>query len=385
MKMTKILALALALVLVAGLAACGAPAATPAPVATSAPTAEPAATPAPVEPAPKADIIAMITDVGEIDDKSFNQGTWEGIVAYCDANNIEKFYLKPLEQSDNEYLNTIGQAIDKGATVVITPGFLFEVAIYEAQKKYPDVKFMLIDGTPHDADYVNFETASNTVSVIYAEEQAGFLAGYAAVKDGATKLGFMGGMAVPAVMRYGYGFVQGADYAADELGVSIDMNYHYTNSFAPSPEALNTAKSWFTTGTEVIFACGGGMGNSVMAAAEETGKKVIGVDVDQGAESPAVVNSSMKGLASSVALVLDQYFDGNFPGGENMVVDASQGGVSLSTENNRFENFTNADYEALFGAMAAGEFDIVKDTNAAGDDVDPTDLPVVATTLKVVE
>ena len=382
--MSKILALALALVLVAGLAACGTPTPTPAPPAPTA-TPEAAATPeAPVVPA-KTDVVAMITDVGEIDDKSFNQGTWEGIVAYCDANGIEKFYLKPLEQSDNEYLNAIDQAIANGATVVITPGFLFEVAIYEAQKKHPDTKFMLIDGTPHTADYSVFETAANTVSVIYAEEQAGFLAGYAAVKDGSTKLGFMGGMAVPAVMRYGYGFVQGADYAADEMGISIEMNYHYTNSFAPSPEALNTAKSWFTSGTEVIFACGGGMGNSVMAAAEETGKLVIGVDVDQGNESPAVVNSSMKGLASSVALVLDQYFDGNFPGGQNMVVDASQGGVSLSTENNRFENFSNADYEVLFKAMAAGEYDIVKDVNDAGAEVAPTDLPVVATTLKVVE
>jgi len=383
--MSKILALALALVLIAGLAACGTtpPAATPTPVAEATPSPE-VATPDSVDPV-KEDIVIMITDVGEIDDKSFNQGTWDGIVAYCEARGIEHHYIKPLEQSDNEYLNSIDQAVARGATVVITPGFLFEVAIYEAQKKHPDTKFVLIDGTPHTADYSIFETAANTVSVIYAEEQAGFMAGYAAVKDGSTKLGFMGGMAVPAVMRYGYGFVQGADLAADEMGITIEINYHYTDSFHPTPEALNTAKSWFTTGTEVIFACGGGMGNSVMAAAEETGKMVIGVDIDQGNESPAVVNSSMKGLASSVALVLDAYFDGNFPGGVNMIVDASDDGVSLSTENNRFENFSNADYEVLFAAMAAGEYDIVKEVNDAGDDVAPTDLPVVATTLRVVE
>ena len=383
--MSKILALALALVLIVGLAACGTtpPPATPTPAASDTP-APVETTPAPADPV-KDDIVIMITDVGEIDDKSFNQGTWEGIVAYCTANNIEHHYIKPLEQSDNEYLNSIDQAVARGATVVITPGFLFEVAIFEAQQKHPDTKFVLIDGTPHNADYSVFETAANTVSVIYAEEQAGFLAGYAAVKNGSTKLGFMGGMAVPAVMRYGYGFVQGADFAADEMGVTIEINYHYTGNFHPSPEALNTAKSWFTTGTEVIFACGGGMGNSVMAAAEETGKLVIGVDIDQGNESPAVVNSSMKGLASSVAIVLDAYFDGNFPGGVNMVVDASEDGVSLSTENNRFENFSNVDYEVLFAAMANGEYDIVKDVNDAGAEVQPMDLPVVATTLKVVE
>ena len=158
--------------------------------------------------------IAMITDKGTIDDKSFNQGTWEGVKAFADANGKSYQYYKPTEISDAAYLEAIGLAVDGGAKMVVCPGCLFEVAVYEAQTKYPDVSFILIDGTPHTADYVTFETKSNVLCFLFAEEQVGFYAGYAAVKDGFTKLGYQGGQSVPAVVRYGYGFLQGAEAAA---------------------------------------------------------------------------------------------------------------------------------------------------------------------------
>ena len=154
--------------------------------------------------------IAMITDKGTIDDKSFNQGTWEGVQAFAEANGKTCQYYKPTEVSDAAYLDAIGLAIQGGAKVVVCPGYLFEVAIYEAQTMYPDTTFILIDGAPHTADYSTFRTDPNVLSIFFAEEQAGFFAGYAAVKDGFTKLGFQGGMSVPAVVRYGYGFLQGA-------------------------------------------------------------------------------------------------------------------------------------------------------------------------------
>ncbi|MDR2650612.1 MAG: BMP family ABC transporter substrate-binding protein, partial [Clostridiales bacterium] len=162
--------------------------------------------------------LALITDLGTIDDKSFNQGAWEGLKQYADEKNITHKYYQPTEQSDDAYLNGIDLAVSGGAKVIVTPGYLFETPVYTAQERYPDVKFILVDGNPHDADY-NYKTGANSVGITYAEEQAGFLAGYAAVKDGMTKLGFMGGMAVPAVIRYGYGFVQGADYAGKEIGL----------------------------------------------------------------------------------------------------------------------------------------------------------------------
>ena len=310
--------------------------------------------------------LAMITDIGTIDDKSFNQGTWEGIKAYAEEHNITHKYYKPTEQSNDAYLAAIQLAVEGGAKVIATPGFLFEEPIYLAQDLYPDVNFILIDGNPHNADYSEYRTNSNAVGITYAEQQAGYLAGYACVKDGYTKLGFMGGMAVPAVIRYGYGFVQGAEAAAAEMGIaSIDMKYHYTGNFDATPEAQALAASWYNEGTEVIFGCGGAVGNSVMAAAEANNGKVVGVDVDQSTESETVITSAMKGLAASVQQTIEAYYNGEFPGGQAVVKDASNDGVKLPMETSKFNTFSAADYDALFAKLANGEIALKSDTDAA--------------------
>ena len=158
--------------------------------------------------------IALVTDVGNIDDHSFNQSTWEGVKQFAEANSISYAYYRPSEDSTDARIDSIKQAIDKGAKTVVCPGFLFEDSVYEVQKQYPEVNFLLVDGQPHDASYTTYETTANTHCILFQEEQAGYLAGYAAVKDGYTELGFLGGQDVPAVIRYGYGFVQGADAAA---------------------------------------------------------------------------------------------------------------------------------------------------------------------------
>ncbi len=313
--------------------------------------------------------LALITDLGTIDDKSFNQGAWEGLVQYAEEKGISHKYYQPSEQSDDAYLAGIDLAVKGGAKVIVTPGFLFEVPIYEAQDRYPDVKFILVDGTPHNADYSDFKTNSNVVGVNYAEEQAGFLAGYAAVKDGYTKLGFMGGMAVPAVIRYGYGFVQGADFAAGELGLAADaitVNYHYTGAFAATPEAQAMAASWYNDGVEVIFACGGAVGNSVMAAAEQAGAKVIGVDVDQSGESATVITSAMKGLKASVYDCVKGYYANSFPGAQTLVFGADNDGVGLPMSSSKFTSFTQADYDAIFAKLANNEIDITRDEDVDG-------------------
>lgn len=310
--------------------------------------------------------IAMITDIGTIDDKSFNQGTWEGVKAFAEANGKTYNYYQPTAQSTEIYLDMIEQAVTAGAKVVVTPGFLFEEPIFIAQDMYPDVNFVLIDGNPHNADYSEFRTEKNAVGIVFAEEQAGFLAGYAAVKDGYTKLGFMGGMAVPAVVRFGYGFVQGADYAAKEMGVTgLSLNYHYTGGFDATPEVQALAAAWYSDGVEVIFACGGAVGNSVMAAAEAAGAKVIGVDVDQSGESETVITSSMKGLAAAVEQTLAAYYAGQFPGGEAQVKDAKLDGVALPMATSRFNTFSQADYDAIFAKLVAGEITLLKDADVA--------------------
>ena len=313
--------------------------------------------------------LALITDLGTIDDKSFNQGSWEGLVKYAREKNITYKYYQPSEQSDDAYLTAIDLAVRGGAKVIVTPGFLFEVPVFIAQDRYPNVNFILVDGSPHSADYQTFKTGSNTVGVHYAEDQAGFLAGYAAVKDGNRRLGFIGGMAVPAVVRFGYGFIQGAEYAAVELGLasgSITINYHYTGGFAATPEAQTLAASWYNNGVDVIFACGGAVGNSVMAAAESAGKKVIGVDVDQSGESATVITSAMKGLQNSVYTCIRLFYADRFPGGQVLVFSAENEGVGLPMATSKFQSFGNVEYDTIFKKLRDGSIPRIENLDSEG-------------------
>lgn len=342
--MKKIIALLLTSVLILGLAACG---------QTKGDTFE----------------IALVTDKGNIDDKSFNQGAWEGVVEFAEANDITHKYFKPEEASDSGYLAAIDLAVSGGAKVIVTPGFLFEVPVFEAQTKYPDVKFILLDGSPHTADYATFETKSNVASVKYAEEQSGYLAGYAAVADGFTQLGFMGGMAVPAVQSFGYGYLQGIEAAATDLGMddgSLKVTYHYTGNFDENDTNKATAKTMYQEGTEVIFACGGSVGKSVMSAASESDAKVIGVDVDQRYDSETIITSAMKGLGSSVVQVLDSIYNtdswSDFSG-KTTYFDAANDGIGLPTivigeeDGNAFDRFNSFgmdDYKTIYATLEDG-------------------------------
>ena len=384
-KSKKLLALLLSLVMIAGLAACGGgnQGNTETPSGnTETPGAE---TPSGGTVTDSAGSIlnadgtfeiAMITDKGDINDKSFNQGTWEGILTYCQENGKTCKYYKPVDATTDDYVAAMEQAIADGAKVVVPPGFLFEEPVYIVQENHPDVKFVLIDGNPHNADYSDFKTADNTVGILFSEEQVGYLAGYAAVKDGYTKLGFFGGQPVPAVIRYGYGYVQGANDAAKELGITVDMRYFNTDGFDATPEAQTRAASWYTAGTEIVFGCGGSVGNSVMAAAEQNGGLVIGVDVDQSTESSTVVSSAMKGLSSAVEQMLDSYYNDNFSvGGQNLTLGAAEDAVKLPMDTSKWETFTQADYDALFAKLANGEITLQKDTDADGNPIaSPADL-----------
>lgn len=367
--MKKSIALLLILMMTLTLAACGSPA--PAGSSSSAGTFE----------------LALITDIGSIDDKSFNQGSWEGMRDFAVDNGITHKYYQPTEKSTAAYLSAIELAVRGGAKVIVTPGFLFEEPIFIAQDKYPDIHFILIDGVPRSGDYSEFRTEKNVVGVLFAEEQAGFLAGYAAVKDGNRNLGFMGGMAVPAVVRFGYGFVQGAEYAAEVLGLapgSISLNYHYTGGFAATPEVQTLSASWFQSGVEVIFAAGGAVGNSVMAAAEQAGAKVIGVDIDQSGESQTVITSAMKGLGASVYSVLEHFYAGTFPGGQALVMDASNDGVALPMATSRFNTFSQADYDEIFAKLVNDTAGIASRMIVDTDVDSASSIPTTAVTVRLV-
>lgn len=327
----------------------------------------------------------LITDIGTIDDKSFNQGSWEGMKKYADEVKSKPTYLQPAEKTTQAYYAEIVNAAEAGAKVIVTPGYLFEEAVHQAQEAYPDIKFVLVDGNPHAGDYVA-DYRDNTVGILYQEEQAGFLAGYAAVKDGHTKLGFMGGVAVPAVVRFGYGYVAGADYAAKELGINIEMRYTYLESFLAQPEWEAQASAWYNDGIEVIFAAAGGAGNSVMAAASKAQDKwVIGVDVDQKDESPTVLTSAFKNLQDSVYDAVKAAMEGTFPGGKAQLLTINEDMVGIPNDFSRFTSFNEDDYKAIVDKLKADENGVRTSIPNTDTTDDAAKLPVTNTTITVIK
>lgn len=312
--------------------------------------------------------VALVTDVGNIDDQSFNQSAWEGVVEFAESNNLTYAYYRPTEDSTNARVESIKTAIEKGAKVVVCPGYLFEEAIYLVQDEYPEVNFLLLDGEPHDASYADYKTSANVHNILYQEEQAGYFAGYAAVKDGYTKLGFLGGMAVPAVTRFGYGFVQGADDAAAELGIDIEIKYWYCGAFLPSDDIKVKMSGWYSDGTEIVFSCGGSIYLSAVAAAEEAGAKVIGVDTDQYYVSDCIVTSAMKGLKQSVVLALTDLYGNDCVWPEayagvtaNLGVADDCVGLPTAETSWRFDTFTVEEYETMYELVKSGDIDISAD------------------------
>lgn len=297
------------------------------------------------------DVVQLFDNTtANINDGSFAEGTWNGITKYCEETGAKATYFTPAEESKDAYLSNIEQAVKVGAKYIVCPGYLFEEAIYDAQELYPDVNFIILDGRPHNADYSDYKTEKNTYSVMFKEQEAGFLAGYAAVKEGYRKLAFFGGMAVTSVARFGYGYCQGADYAAKELGLKqgdVEMIYWYSGDFVPSPEKLTTVTGWYETGTEVIFSCGGSICDNAFAAAEQLGKKVIGVDIDQAGESETCITSAMKSLENAV---YDALIAETFPGGKDDTLGTSVDCVGLPTDKDswRFEKFTVEEYNEIY-------------------------------------
>lgn len=333
--------------------------------------------------------IAMITDYGDITDQSFNQTTYEACQAFAKDNDITFTYYKPAGNNTADRVAMIEKAADEGYNVMVMPGYAFAGAIVEAAPKFKDVKFIALDvgvgdlleagvtakGESYDynpdnwklEDYVDL---SNVYCAIYQEELCGYMAGFAAVKLGYTKLGFLGGMAVPAVIRYGYGFVQGADAAAKELGIEVEMNYAYGGQFNGDADITAAMDTWYQGGTEVVFACGGGIYTSAAEAAQKVNAKVIGVDVDQkgiidGLYGEGVtVTSAMKGLYPATYDTLkDVVLNGNWENYAGKIAtlglvsgeDPTANYVQIPFESTQWsDKFTQDDYKALVAKMFDG-------------------------------
>ena len=333
--------------------------------------------------------IAMITDYGDITDQSFNQTTYEACQAFAKDNDITFTYYKPAGNNTADRVAMIEKAADEGYNVMVMPGYAFAGAIVEAAPKFKDVKFIALDvgvgdlleagvtakGESYDynpdnwklEDYVDL---SNVYCAIYQEELCGYMAGFAAVKLGYTKLGFLGGMAVPAVIRYGYGFVQGADAAAKELGIEVEMNYAYGGQFNGAADITAAMDTWYQGGTEVVFACGGGIYTSAAEAAQKVNAKVIGVDVDQKGIIDGLygegmtVTSAMKGLYPATYDTLkDVVLNGNWENYAGKIAtlglvsgeDPTANYVQIPFESTQWsDKFTQDDYKALVAKMFDG-------------------------------
>ncbi len=312
--------------------------------------------------------IAFVTDVGQLKDKSFNQGTWEGVKRYASENGKSYKYYQPAngnEATDDDRYNAMKAAVDGGADIVVCAGFMQAVALEKAAKEFTDAKFVFIDGWALGLD--------NVMSIDFQEEQSGYLAGYAAVMEGYTKLGFTGGGGGtnPACCRFGYGYVQGAQAAAAEKNVQVEINYswQYGAAFSASPDLQTMLNGWYANGTEVIFACGGQMCQSAFAAASANQGYVIGVDVDQFAESETVITSATKGLREAVMVACGKLYDGEWDtvGGGLTTLGASQDGVGLPTETWSLKNFSAEDYTKLYEALKSGSVTVDRDyENLAG-------------------
>ena len=320
--------------------------------------------------------VAMITDYGDITDQSFNQTTYEACKAFADEKGPTFQYYKPASDSDEDRITSIEKAIDDGYTVIVMPGYAFGPAIQEVAPEYDDITFIALDVSEGDIGDLAKDVPANLYCAVYQEELCGYMAGYAAVKLGYTKLGFLGGMAVPAVVRYGYGFVQGADAAAAELNLTdVEIKYAYGNQFYGDSDITAYMDTWYAAGTEVVFACGGGIFTSAGEAAAKVGGKVIGVDVDQAGTIDGLygegmtVTSAMKGLAATVNAELSAILDGTFEGGKvdnlGLVSDVpAENFVQIAGSTQFSDSFTEDDYAALVAAMNAGDVTVSNDITA---------------------
>ncbi|MEA4892040.1 MAG: BMP family ABC transporter substrate-binding protein [Peptococcaceae bacterium] len=332
--------------------------------------------------------LALVTGIGDIDDQSFNQYSFEGLKKYAEENGVTYKYYKPAAKDTDAFVDAIDLAVKGGAKLIVTPGSPMAGAVYQAQDLYPDVKFVLLDATPQKDGSQGSRQGPNVYCILYAEEQGGFLAGYACVKDGYRNLGFLGGMAVPSVVRFGYGFVQGADLAARELGLKageVKIKYQNTGAFEAGSQVQALAASWYEEGVEVIFGCGGAMGLSVFTAAEQTGKYAVGVDADQSELSGSVITSCMKGLAESVYDAADKFYKNEFPGGQVVVRSAKEQGVRLPMATSRFKTFSQADYEKILARLAEDTEGLASSLKKDTDAAKVTDLELKVAVVDLIE
>ncbi|MDE6846537.1 MAG: BMP family ABC transporter substrate-binding protein [Lachnospiraceae bacterium] len=316
--------------------------------------------------------IALVTDVSSVMDSGFNQAALQGIQTYADGAGVfYSTYSTDTDTSDS-YKNTVLTAIQDNAELIVCVGTHFEQAVGELQNDYSDTYFLLLDGVPRDASGDFVDIASNVHCIAYREEEAGYLVGYMSVKEGYRKFGFIGGEPLPAVKGYGYGFLQGIDEAAVSIEDSdeIQVEYWYADTFSANKQIEEVSTEWYQSGTEIIFACGGSLYESVLSAAEECNGVLIGVDADQSGISGRFLTSATKGIDSSVIVALDDFFASGKKWPEELAGNVVSYGakekcISLPVQGNawRFQTATINEYLQTLARLRSGDIQIPIDAD----------------------
>lgn len=315
-------------------------------------------------------MVGMVTDTGTIDDKSFNQGTWEGIKRAEKELGIKCRYLKPAGTTEADYMKEISNLYDAGYKFIVCPGFKFEVAVFKAQEKYKDAKFVIIDGYAHPADSFEPQNGPNTIGISFLENECAFLAGVAAalqVKEGS--FGFIGGMEIPPVQKFNWGWQQGIKYANENLGTNIEIkeeNFVYQGTFSDIAAGQQIAALMYDRGVTAIHVAAGGVGVGVINEAKtraQTGQKVwvVGVDVDQYDEgliddgSSIILTSAMKYLDKASYDMIKDELDGTFKGGESLLFSVKDNGVGIPKNNPNLSPEVQQKVVEIFEKLKSGQ------------------------------
>lgn len=319
--------------------------------------------------------IAVVVSSAGVEDDAYNAALWRGVQAFCRSFNFMplSFTLEADDADSAEQM--LRQAAASGASMVVCAGSLMETAVYAVQNNYPTVSYLLLDGEPHNSDYSSYQTAQATHCVLFREEQIGYLAGYAAVMEGYTELGYLGTLATPEAVRYGTGYLQGAEAAAEQKGVQVNVKYWYSGTDTADENITARMSGWYAEGCQLVFAAGGTLAQSCAEAAQETGGRVIAAGCDQSSLGDAVLASSVKCFSRVVQQQLYAFYTGGArwgaeDAGTTETLGIAHDGVALVTEPWGFASFALSDYAKLYQLIrtSAVKVDRYSDTDAGGPD-----------------
>ncbi len=289
--------------------------------------------------------VGMVTDVGGINDQSFNQSAWEGLQQFNKETNAPISYLESKQESD--YGTNLDKLADQKNSIIWGIGYAMADAIKTAASQYPDKTYAIVDNSYGD------DTPSNVIGVVFRAQEPSFVVGYIAAKTTKTnKVGFVGGIKGDVIDQFEYGYRAGVAYASKELGKEITVNVQYANSFTDQAVGKAIASSMYTKGCDIVFHAAGAAGIGVIEAAKEANKFAIGVDKDQSYLAPKnILISAMKLVGKAMDLVSTQIKEGKELGGTTQVFGMKEGCVGIPEKNPNVDQKVLTDAKAIEGKI----------------------------------